>query len=73
MNEKGGLNLFMLSISQAVRSPELTWEVRLRELGFFSLVKRKLRGSLTKTYSCLMGSFTAGGASLFPVVVDYEV
>lgn len=47
----------------------MTWEMRLRELLFFSLVKRKLRGNLTKTYSCLMGSFKAGGARLFPVMV----
>lgn len=64
----------MLSVSQVVRIPEqMTWEVKPKELAFISLARKKLRGNLTKTYSSLMGSFTAGGARLFPVAVDYEV
>ena len=46
----------------------LSYEEKLRELGLFSLDKRRLRRDLTVAFQCLKGTYKQEGVCLFTSV-----
>ena len=53
------------------RAEQLSYEERLREMGWFSLEKRRLRGDLIVAFQYLKGAYKQDGERLF-MRVDSE-
>lgn len=48
-----------------IRGLELCYEEKMRQLGFFSLQKRRLQGDLMDTFQFLKGNYKKAGKGLF--------